>query len=62
VLDEGLEDALSTTHYPRPYRPPAEDLKLMRRFGELIGQAIEASLEADGQPACSRFGELVRSS
>lgn len=50
-----------STHYPRPYRPPAEDLELMRRFGELIGQAIEASLEADGQAACSRFGELVGS-
>jgi len=48
-----------STHYPSPYRPPNRDLQLMRRFGELIGQAIEASLEADGQPASLRFGELV---
>jgi GAF domain-containing protein len=38
-----------STHYPRAYRPPNADLELMKRFGELIGQAIEASLEADGQ-------------
>lgn len=50
-----------STHYPCPYRPPAGDLALMRRFGQLIGQAIEASLEADGQAACSRFGELIGS-
>jgi GAF domain-containing protein len=38
-----------STHYPRPYRPPAEDLALMKRFGELIGQAFEACLGADGK-------------
>jgi len=48
-----------STHYPDPYRPPNADLELMKRFGELIGQAIEASLEADGSAACLRFGELV---
>jgi GAF domain-containing protein len=49
-----------STHYPRPYRPPAADLALMKRFGELIGQAIEACLEADGRESSSRVGELIR--
>jgi GAF domain-containing protein len=48
-----------STHYPRPYRPPNADLELMKRLGELIGQAIEACLEADGQAASLRFGELI---
>ena len=48
-----------STHYPYPYRPPDRDLELMKRFGELIGQAIEASLEADGQAASMRFTELI---
>lgn len=48
-----------STHYPRPYRPPDADLELMKRFGELIGQAIEACLEADGHAASLRFGELI---
>jgi GAF domain-containing protein len=48
-----------STHYPCPYRPPDADLELMKRFGELIGQAIEACLEADGQPASLHFEELL---
>jgi GAF domain-containing protein len=40
-----------STHYPLPYVPPARDLGLMRRLGELIGQAFEASLDADGEAA-----------
>jgi GAF domain-containing protein len=40
-----------STHYPRPYLPPARDLGLMRRLGELIGQAFETSLDADGATA-----------
>jgi GAF domain-containing protein len=39
-----------STHFPFPYRPPAGDLELMKRFGMLVGQAIEACLEADGEP------------
>jgi hypothetical protein len=38
-----------STHYPQPYLPPAQDLTLMRRLGELIGQAFETSLDADGE-------------
>lgn len=48
-----------STHYSRPYRPPAGDLELMKRFGELIGQAVEACLEADGQAACLGLRELT---
>src|SRR5215469_12365994 len=40
-----------STHYPRPYLPPARDLRLMRRLGELVGQAFETSLDADVQVA-----------
>jgi GAF domain-containing protein len=47
-----------STHYPCPYRPPDEDLELMKRFGKLIGHAVELSLEADGQVASLRLGEL----
>ncbi len=50
-----------STHYPCRYRPPDADLKLMRRFGKLIGQAIEASLEADGQPASVHLEKLTGS-
>src|SRR5215469_12703707 len=34
-----------STHYPRPYRPSGHDLRLIRRYGELLGEAIEATLE-----------------
>lgn len=47
-----------STHYPCPYRPPDEALELMRRFGELIGEAIEACLEANGQEPSLYFEEL----
>jgi GAF domain-containing protein len=48
-----------STHYPRPYRPPEKDLEVMRRLGVLMGQAIEACLEADGQEASLHFEELL---
>jgi len=48
-----------STHYPSPYRPPNADLELMKRLGQLIGQAIEACLEADGQAASLRFMDLI---
>jgi GAF domain-containing protein len=35
-----------STHYPRAHRPADSDLALMRRHGELLGAAIEATLEA----------------
>jgi len=40
-----------STHYPRPYRPSDDDLCLIRRYGELLGEAIEATLEADSEAA-----------
>jgi hypothetical protein len=33
-----------STHYPRPYRPPARDLELMTRYGELVGQIMTDNL------------------
>jgi GAF domain-containing protein len=48
-----------STHYPCPYRPPDEALELMKRFGKLIAEAIEACLEADGQEASLYFEELL---
>ena len=29
-----------STHYPRPYSPSALDLQLLRRYGDLVGQAM----------------------
>jgi GAF domain-containing protein len=48
-----------STHYPYPYRPPDADLELMTQFGKLIGQAVEACLEADGRAASVCLGELI---
>jgi GAF domain-containing protein len=48
-----------STHYPRPYRPSDMDLDLMKRFGELIGQAIEAILEGGGPAASVQLAELI---
>jgi GAF domain-containing protein len=48
-----------STHYPHPYRPPDKDLEVMKRLGELMGQAIELCLEADGQEASLHFEELL---
>jgi GAF domain-containing protein len=42
-----------STHYPSPYRPPDRDLQLMKRFGQLVGEAFEACLEAGGRGARS---------
>jgi GAF domain-containing protein len=50
-----------STHYPYPYRPPDEALEVMKRLGELMGQAIEACLEADGQEASLHLEELLGS-
>jgi GAF domain-containing protein len=48
-----------STHYPRPHRPSRAELDLMKRFGELIGQAIEASMEAGGPGASLQFEDLL---
>jgi GAF domain-containing protein len=40
-----------STHFPRPHRPAERDLQLMKRLGELIGEALEATLEPDGHAA-----------
>ena len=44
-----------STHYPRPYRPPARDLQIMKRYGEMVGQAIANHPRASPR---HRAGEL----
>jgi GAF domain-containing protein len=51
VDQSGQLVGMLSTHYPRPYLPPARDLDLMKRLGELIGQAFETSLDADAEAA-----------
>lgn len=48
-----------STHYPCPYRPPDEALEVMQRLGELIGQAVEACLEGDGEEPFLTIEELL---
>lgn len=31
-----------STHYPRPYAPPARDLRILRRYADMVGQALAA--------------------
>ena len=35
-----------STHYPRPYRPPATELAVVRQLGVLIGQVMSTSWPA----------------
>jgi hypothetical protein len=35
-----------STHYPRPDRPPAAELAVMRQLGVLIGQVMSTSWPA----------------
>lgn len=51
VEQSGQVVGVLSTHYSRPYLPPARDLGLMSRLGELIGHAFETSLDADGEAA-----------
>jgi hypothetical protein len=47
-----------STHYPRPYRPPARDLEIMKRYGEMaghiitdhLGTSLHARAGTNGQP------------
>jgi GAF domain len=39
-----------STHYPRPCCPPARDLELMRRYGELAGQIMTDHLRTSAVP------------
>jgi hypothetical protein len=29
-----------STHYPHPYRPAESDLRIIKRYGELVGETI----------------------
>jgi hypothetical protein len=35
-----------STHYPRPYEPPARDMRIIRRYADLAGQILASSLDA----------------
>ena len=35
-----------STHYPRPYDPPARDMRIIRRYADLLGQILASSLDA----------------
>ena len=45
-----------STHYPRPYSPSALDLQLLRRYGELVGQAMSNHLSTSPR---DRGGRLL---
>jgi GAF domain-containing protein len=60
LLDQhGQLIGVLSTHYSRPYRPSDLDLLLIRRFGELLGQAFEESLPADQQAAVTSSAASV---
>jgi GAF domain-containing protein len=40
VEPDGRLVGIVSTHYPSPYCPPARDLEIMKRYGELIGQVL----------------------
>jgi len=35
-----------STHYPRPYAPPARDMRIITRYAELVGQVLASRLSA----------------
>ncbi|HEX3488351.1 MAG TPA: GAF domain-containing protein [Streptosporangiaceae bacterium] len=43
VDQDGRLLGMLSTHYPRPYRPPAADLAVMRQLGVLLGQVMSTS-------------------
>jgi GAF domain-containing protein len=47
LVDQGSRLlGMLSTHYPRPYRPPATELAVMRQLGVLIGQVMSTSWPA----------------
>jgi GAF domain-containing protein len=40
-----------STHYPRPYCPPARDLAIMKRYGQLVGQIMTNLRTSKPHPA-----------
>ena len=35
-----------SAHYPRPYAPPVRDMRVMRRYADLLGQVLSSRLSA----------------
>jgi hypothetical protein len=48
VDQDGHLLGMLSTHYPRPYRPPAADLAVMRQLGALLGQVMSTSWPGAG--------------
>lgn len=46
VDQDGRLLGMLSTHYPRPYRPPAAELAVVRQLGALIGQVMSTSWPA----------------
>jgi hypothetical protein len=48
-----------STHYPRPYAPPARDMRIIKRYADLVGRALASRVVAvppagSTQVACNR--------
>jgi hypothetical protein len=43
---EGHLVGVISTHYPRPYAPPARDMRIIRRYADLLAQALTSRLSA----------------
>ncbi len=52
LVDEaGRVVGVISTHYPRPYEPPARDMLIIKRYADLVGQILgsaQAALMLDG--------------
>jgi hypothetical protein len=35
-----------STHYPRPYDPPTRDMQIIKRYADLVGQALASCVDA----------------
>lgn len=51
VDKEGRLVGVVSTHYPRPYAPPARDMRVMRRYADMLGQVLSSRLGAAPAPA-----------
>jgi GAF domain-containing protein len=46
VDKEGRLVGVVSTHYPRPYAPPARDMRVISRYADLLGQVLSSRLSA----------------
>jgi len=50
VDKEGRLVGVVSTHYPRSYAPPARDMRILRRYADLLGQVLSSRLSAVPAP------------